>query len=77
MTPKEKAKDLVDEYLDQIQMLDKYGLNLYSENLYFSIQCAIIAVDELLNDCDASSPFEEKRINYWQEVKEELIKLKQ
>jgi len=70
MTPKEKANELVHKYNNNEQLY-------YLITVYHAIECAIIAVDELLNDCDASSPFEEKRINYWQEVKEELIKLKQ
>jgi hypothetical protein len=38
-------------------------------------QCALMAVNELLNDCNVSSPFEEVRIKYWQEVKKEIEKL--
>jgi hypothetical protein len=70
MTPKEKAKELV---------IDKYGSNypiickMGSRNMYRSEakQCALIAVDEILNMLIGSPDF----INYWQEVKKEIEKL--
>jgi hypothetical protein len=60
MTPKEKAKDLLDKYLD----LD---FHLYLEN---AKQCALIAVDEFINNCTDIDIWE-----YWQEVKQEIEKL--
>jgi hypothetical protein len=35
----------------------------------------LIAVDEMINDCDASSPFETTRFEYWQQVKIEINNL--
>jgi hypothetical protein len=66
MTAKEKANELVDKMLNQ---------QSYSEDLYDAKQCALVAVDEILNDCDASSPFEVDRIDFWQQVKTEIEKL--
>lgn len=63
MTPKEKAKELVDRF------------NLPSGLMSIERkQCALIAVDEMLEtlwDLDKNE-FEN---NYWQRVKEEIINL--
>jgi len=58
MTPKEKAKELVYKYWD-------------IENIDFinSIECALIAVDELIKQVTHSD------VGYWQEVKHEIQKL--
>ena len=60
MKPKEKAKELVKKYLF-----------LYKTDIYESKQCAIIAVDEILNMLIGSTA----TIDYWQEVKQEIGKL--
>jgi hypothetical protein len=59
MTPKEKAKDLFDKYWEEIEI----GYNN-------SKQCALIAVDEIINYSDEWGDSE-----YWQEVKQEIEKL--
>jgi hypothetical protein len=58
MTPKEKAQELVYKYWD-------------IENIDFinSIECALIAVDELIKQVTHSD------VGYWQEVKHEIQKL--
>jgi hypothetical protein len=61
MTPKEKAKDLV----------IKFTFQRDNHELYVAKQCALIAVDEIINLC-ASGLSETK---YWQEVKQEIEKL--
>jgi hypothetical protein len=68
MTPQEKAKDLY----------DSYWYCLLQSNIvkrdYWSQQCALIAVDEILkvasfyNDSQAE-------VTYWQEVKQEIEKI--
>jgi hypothetical protein len=77
MTPKEKAKDLVDKYLD---IDSKYEYLSYS----MAKQCALIAVDEILewpqvHDlqklCDYSDEFYVRPSRYWTEVKEEIEQL--
>ena len=68
MTPKEKAIELVDK------MYVGFIHSLYS---YKAKQCALIAVNEILLDDMydmGEEPFE-KRIDYWQEVKNEIEKL--
>ena len=65
MTPKEKAKDLYDSYWYCL-----FESNIEKKN-YWSKQCALIAVDEILfivskyNDTQAE-------VSYWKEVKQEI-----
>ena len=62
MTPKEKAKDLVDKYLD---IDSKYEYLSYS----MAKQCALIAVDEILSLCWNGNML---AMEYWQKVKQEI-----
>ena len=59
MKPKEKAEELV----------DKMKLCLFSDGYYDAKQCALIAVDEILNVgfMDTNDLYD-----YWQEVKQEI-----
>ncbi len=61
MTPKEKAKELVDKFIN-------------SNNMIFLIEgakeCALIAVDELIYETQFEVPNIRQR--YWQEVKQEI-----
>ena len=85
MTPKEKAKELVEKFYKLMPFKDrKLGsceetpdLIIEMENLS-AIQCAIIAVDEILNlSYFTHDPTEDDDLykNYWQQVKQELQKL--
>lgn len=65
MTPKEKAEDIVDKY---IQLLPYHSKE---SNRKRAIGSALLAVDEILNV--HLFDFDEKQ--YWQEVKEEINKL--
>lgn len=76
MTPQEKANELVNKYFLEIEGADKYAFNLPSMNLYIAKQCALIAVDEILNFQD--NLFITKgslAYIYWEEVKQEIEKL--
>ncbi len=73
MTPKEKAKELVDKY-------DKTLTYLESKNK--TKQCALIAVDEIIKSTPSMNiyppNFQSKhpRVKeYWQQVKTEIEKL--
>ena len=79
MTPKEKARELVDKYDNTLT---------YLESKSKAKQCAMIAVDEIINSRPAFPyPYEvEKHVNgifniinypieYWQEVKQEIKNL--
>ena len=68
MTPKEKAKDLFDSYWYCL-----FQSNIEKRN-YWSKQCALIAVDEIILEMDnvmLPNPFKQ----YWNEVKQEIEKL--
>jgi len=73
MTPQEKANELV----------DKYYLELKEHKGYYDLetakQCALIAVDEILNlefIDDVYMSFESTTLKeYWQEVKTEIERL--
>ena len=71
MTPKEKAKELVDK------MLLDWGCNECHN--HWAKDCALIAVDELLNISLTFSEFggvmTNNTIEYWAEVKQEIEKL--
>ena len=69
MIPKEKAKELVDRFYE-IQLKSKgYA------SVVLAKQCALICVDEIIEDA-THDPFNAKtRIEYWQEVKQEIEKL--
>jgi hypothetical protein len=60
MTPKEKAKELVDKF-------NVVGLQQRAE----AYQCAVIAVDEIMNVIIGSYDYELEKI-YWQDVKNEI-----
>jgi hypothetical protein len=65
MTPKEQAKELVDKFTI-------VGLQQRNEG----IQCALIAVDEILNMLVGIYDYDREVLYpYWQQVKEEIKKL--
>ena len=66
MTPKEKAKELVEKY--QFVEIANYT------SMFEVKQCALIAVDEILNSINPFGQFLGKE--YWQEVKQEIITFK-
>lgn len=71
MTPKEKAEKLVGIYWDNVTA-DTDG------SWERAKQCALIAVDEILNSNPHSNPFNTEvysTMQYWQEVKQEIEKL--
>lgn len=68
MIPKEKAEELV----------DRYNYNNKHYLMPDAKQCALIAVDEILNEYPSQCPkdsYERERHIFWQEVKEELLKM--
>jgi hypothetical protein len=71
MTPKEKAKDLFTTFRYALSHKDA-PLGMHKDNI--AIQCALIAVDEILNAIgEIFETYEERK--YWQEVKQEIEKL--
>jgi len=63
MTPKEKAMELVNKFLE-LTSEEFTGINISSK------QCALICVDEILNN--RGIPF---YFQFWTEVKQEIEKL--
>ena len=71
-SPKEKAEELVLRYL----RIDNNTKEWF--NSHIAKQCALIVVDEILYILEFSLDFRmDKSIKYWQQVKEELLKLKE
>ena len=72
MTPKEKAHELYNTY-EQLGRDFTRGVSMNE----FAIECAVIAVDEILDvDCfDMSEEHFDNHIEYWQQVKHEIEKL--
>jgi len=77
MTPKEKAKELVDKFNDYTVQATKYYANGKMEECKEDAkECALIAANEVIDTLyehhydSASGAYE-----YWTEVKEELEKL--
>jgi len=75
MTPREKAEELTEKFNNInnaiFRLLRKPVINSISK------QCALIAVDEILHEIiyKNPSPSALSRINYWEEVKQEIEKL--
>ena len=85
MTPKEKAKELVDKYRELVisaPYVDSEDGSCIAETWMLTRsakQCALIAVDEMINELD-HLPFDDQdfgtfKMNYWQEVKQEIQNL--
>jgi hypothetical protein len=67
MTPQEKSKDLYDSYWYCL-----FQSNIEKRN-YWSKQCALIAVDEILDAIVIINEHNFERLNkYWAEVKQEI-----
>ena len=63
MTPKEKAEELFAKYVF-LTISD-----MSDENFEQTRQCALVAVDEILNECLSL------KADFWEQVKEEIEKL--
>jgi hypothetical protein len=71
MTAKEKAKDLFNKLNDKIISFE--DVRLRGNGFEMTRQCALIAVDEILNTIEYSSQADElSKISYWEEVKREI-----
>ena len=87
MTPKEKAEELVEKFKFETKKSEIINDILLGDisvmfKHYKAKQCALIAVDEILNDYSYmqnvrnanSNQIHSQRV-YWQEVKQEINKL--
>jgi hypothetical protein len=71
MTPKDKAQELFDKFIEFTQDWDE--LDGYVDDEYRAKQCALIAVDEIV--CSNMIHLHLHQMDYWQEVKQEIKKL--
>jgi len=73
MTPKEKAQQLVDKY----EMIVHNEFNDTEDNIRHSKECALIAVDEIIEA--VINAYDQEllgiQILYWEKVKQEIEKL--
>lgn len=79
MTPKEKAKELVNRFLGLEYVLFQHDGEPFTFpqgriNLYSAKQCVLIAVDEILNVVPDNNGWQTKR-EYWLEIKQEIENL--
>lgn len=76
MTQKEKARELVDKFISYSYFSDgNNSMNRSYQQEYNAKQCALISVDEILNDYLNSTYPKDLSIKYWNEIKEEIQKL--
>ena len=81
MTPKEKANELIEKYLNlpiyfpYIDTVDDLCIGTGYMIYHSAIQCAIIAVDEIIK-ANPYSHVGNSTIKFWQSVKTELETLK-
>ena len=76
MTPKEKAKELISKYLEVSECGIWNGTDIFIKlNNQLAKQCALIAVDEILEASLYQFDEMDKYVIYWQQVKQEIEKL--
>lgn len=78
MEPKEKAKELIERFVEHVKSNDsksdgnkrtgRWGAHVIKEN---AKACAVICVDTILKD--AGSRFIQKDHLYWQSVRQEIL----
>jgi hypothetical protein len=81
MTPKEKAKELIDKF-KEVELYDSMEptdldckIKDITSSSFTAKQCASIAVDEIINDMEIRLGLDKTDYNYWQEVKQETNNL--
>jgi hypothetical protein len=73
MSPKERAKELVDKFKKNTRAYNE--TNGWEDSAYDSKQCALIAVDEVIEALHEHHWQNRLIIDYWEEVKHEIEKL--
>ena len=79
MSPQEKANELFDKFY--LVNSESVELETGEHDLVLSLdardakQCALIAVDECLEAVESDWSFMQRRIEFWNQVKEEINKL--
>ena len=76
MTPKAKAEELVNKYIPHIAGADRYNSTLGIYDKHISKQCALIAIDEIISIKLLWFQKDTESLDFWQEVRQELLKIK-
>jgi hypothetical protein len=71
MTPKEKALELVDKFMEHTVEWDQVTEYAFDSE-YHAKQCALIAVDEILSNKELLNHLD---FEWWSEVKQEINNL--
>ena len=71
LTPKEKAKELVLKFKE----LPQEGTLMFYITFEISKQCALIAVEEIISIKLLCFQKDTEHLDFWKEVKEELLKM--
>jgi len=74
MTPKEKAIELVEQFIEHTVEWDKIKEFAFDSE-YHAKQCALIAVDEIFEALDEHHWENRNVTEYYREVKQEIEKL--
>lgn len=76
MTPQEKAKELMEMYVDVNEFYNnQYNNKVVIRDYNFAKQCALITVDELIIEENKYNNGSFYPSNYWQKVKQEIENL--
>ena len=76
MTPKEKAKEIFDKMYGKTPVRDEESLIELDRDRDTAIQCALVAVDEMLQLSSlVGSDLSDTFYIYWQAVKQEIENL--
>lgn len=80
MTANEKAKEIFAKFkkATTFKYQDYAGANYstFEHDDEILKECCLISVNEIISDCDATSPFESDRLKYWNDVKSCIDALK-
>lgn len=72
MTPKEKAIELVSKFRNEFKWVEKdHHVDLYRDTR----QCALIAIDEIIEVINESMLYKQSKRDFWKQVKQEIEKL--
>jgi hypothetical protein len=77
---KQKSQQLVNKFYFVLPNNGSFsGINNVNDRYKEAKQCALIAVDEMIETVNMCIPYqnEETYVEYWQEVKQEILNLKQ
>lgn len=80
MSPQEKAKELIDQFLPEVQGADRYNYNVEDMNVFIAKKIALTAVKEIRLSLTKYCEFDTREVftqaytdlAFWARVEEEL-----